>query len=369
MNQKLLTYLGNVLQLEKDKYICEETLDTMGRELYYEKQRNVTLPYPKEPMLNEPVYRQPILTPLPKEPEEQFSLIPVIIGSAGVAFIPSVVVGVIVYGILFGAKLGYESLWAYMSWIPWWFASIVILTLLIAKVCKSECIEWEKTCEQINQENTQKSNDAQAKHQEQSAVAKAKYGKQMEIHRAECKRIDQENAAKKEEQALKIKKITETIKSLQDQRDGIEKTLETVYAQNIIHPDYRALVPVAMFHSYIEKERCETLGGSDGAYNKYEEELRAERIISKLDTIVSRLDGIRDSMGTLYSALKSANTMIAALCDGVDRQAEMQRLNAQVIADQNAALSHIADQNAALTNLGEDTLYELKRTNRNLIGY
>lgn len=81
--------------------------------------------------------------------------------------------------------------------------------------------------------------------------------------------------------------------------------LDKIYSLNIIYPKYHHnFVAIASLYEYFASGRCQTLGE---AYNKYEEELRLNLIISKLDTIIKKLDEIKQNQFMLYDAINKSN--------------------------------------------------------------
>ena len=49
--------------------------------------------------------------------------------------------------------------------------------------------------------------------------------------------------------------------------------------------------------------RCTKLEGADGAYNLYEAEVRANRVIEQLDTVIDSLEQIKANQYMMYSAI------------------------------------------------------------------
>ena len=86
-----------------------------------------------------------------------------------------------------------------------------------------------------------------------------------------------------------------------------QNALNQIYAVGIIHPKYRNLVAIASFYDYFDTGRCNTLTGPNGAYAIYEEELRFQRIESRLDVIISKLDEIIDNQQYLGELMRDAN--------------------------------------------------------------
>lgn len=92
--------------------------------------------------------------------------------------------------------------------------------------------------------------------------------------------------------------IENTINTIRD------KYLNPLYDIGIIHPKYRNLIAIASFVDYFETGRVEKLKGSDGAYNLFEQELRANIIISELKKINESLEIIKSNQYALYTELK-----------------------------------------------------------------
>ena len=84
-------------------------------------------------------------------------------------------------------------------------------------------------------------------------------------------------------------------------------TLKRAYELDLIYPKYRNYIAVCTIYEYLDSGRCSKLDGSDGAYNLFESELRANIIINKLNTVVSKLDRIADNQHALYMSICNAN--------------------------------------------------------------
>lgn len=84
--------------------------------------------------------------------------------------------------------------------------------------------------------------------------------------------------------------------------------LEKYYNLNIVYPKYRNLTAISSFNEYLKSGRCTMLTGHEGAYNIYEEEVRLDRILTKLDIIIEKLEEIKQNQRMLYLAIKEAKT-------------------------------------------------------------
>lgn len=70
------------------------------------------------------------------------------------------------------------------------------------------------------------------------------------------------------------------------------------------------LAAIAQFYEYFASGRVSELTGPNGAYNLYEQELRQNIIINKLDVVIDRLDTVIDNQHMLYKAIQSTNAIL-----------------------------------------------------------
>lgn len=89
-----------------------------------------------------------------------------------------------------------------------------------------------------------------------------------------------------------------------------QQLLQSYYNLDIIYPSYRGIVPISTMCQYLDSGRCTQLSGHEGAYNLYENELRMNLIIGKLDTIIQQLDEISSSQRALAQELRQSNERI-----------------------------------------------------------
>lgn len=140
-----------------------------------------------------------------------------------------------------------------------------------------------------------------------------------------------------------------------------------LYAYDIIYGKYRDVVALSSFYEYLMSGRCTTLEGADGAYNIYESEIRANRVISQLDTVISALEDIKQNQYMMYQELRSINATLTVLNSTMDKAltsirgieantASMSEYmehisrNSDVIAHNTAATAYYSKVNAELTN-------------------
>ena len=147
-----------------------------------------------------------------------------------------------------------------------------------------------------------------------------------------------------------------------------------LYAAGIIFGKYQNAVALSSFYEYLMSGRCEKLEGTNGAYNLYESEVRANRVIEQLDTVIDSLNQIKANQYMMYSAMCSMkqeltqlnDTMNSALSaiyniensasdaviqlEGISQIGTTIAKNSDVIAHNTAATAYYAEKNAELTN-------------------
>ena len=89
--------------------------------------------------------------------------------------------------------------------------------------------------------------------------------------------------------------------------------LAQFYSKGIVYQKYHGLVPITMFCEYIASGRCTTLTGHEGAYNIYENEIRLDLILTKLDDIIEQLKQIKQRQYMLADLIEKSNREITKL--------------------------------------------------------
>ena len=120
----------------------------------------------------------------------------------------------------------------------------------------------------------------------------------------DCRACQKENENRKEEFAYNQKcwedSCTQMRVTLEKSLKETKENLERVYAKNIIYPKYRNLPALTSIYEYYVTGRCEELSGPYGAYNLYEDEVRKDKIISQLNTVIANLEQIKQNQYKLY---------------------------------------------------------------------
>ena len=128
--------------------------------------------------------------------------------------------------------------------------------------------------------------------------------------------VEEAKISYEKEYAEKVKCYEEAQKTLllmNSIYDETKKTLENVYAHNVIFPKYRNMTAMFTMLEYFQTGRVSELTGPNGAYNLYEAEVRQNIIINKLDTIISKLDQIKENQFLLYSEMRNISGHLSSI--------------------------------------------------------
>ncbi len=154
------------------------------------------------------------------------------------------------------------------------------------------------------------------------------------------------------------------IQTLQAQNAESRATLQKIYDRGIIFPKYRNLVMVCSIYEYFCSGRCTTLEGHEGAYNILEMEIRLDRITTQLDRVIAQLGAIQQNQYMLYSAIQESNRRSEQLLSSVDQLVSgIQELNAQGRA-LNAQMGELKQTSAFTAYHAERVQKELSYMNR-----
>jgi len=235
--------------------------------------------------------------------------------------------------------------------------------------------------------------------QEENDALTAKYQAEMAAYQKEVQRLDEEKArliaaAQKEAEEAKaaleaaerdadekiralearpasanvIKEVVD--KEIAETEDLLKKTFAArneLYAYGVIFGKYRNAVALSSIYEYLMAGRCTSLEGADGAYNIYESEVRANRVIAQLDTVISSLEDIKQNQYMMYEELRSINESLDSLNYTMDQaltsirgiEANTTQMNeymehisqnSDVIAHNTAVSAYYSKINAPLTN-------------------
>jgi hypothetical protein len=113
--------------------------------------------------------------------------------------------------------------------------------------------------------------------------------------------------------------LLKEIDEIKNELIEINIAINQLNALNIIYPKYNTFIAVTTFYEYFLTGRCDSLTGSSGAYNLYESELRSNIIIDKLDTIIEKLDSIKENQYQMYCVLNEIKETQEEICSLIDK--------------------------------------------------
>ncbi len=156
---------------------------------------------------------------------------------------------------------------------------------------------------------------------------------------------DMERCEKEEEEK---KLLVEDINTVKATLKETTSTLEQLYELNVVYNKYWDPVPIATFYEYLKSGRCDTLGGYEGAYNRYEDELKMDRIVGRLDIVIQKLDQVVKNQYYLACSMREANKNIERLYDAsismaaslqsIEKNEALNAYNTAVIAQNQRAM-------------------------------
>lgn len=169
--------------------------------------------------------------------------------------------------------------------------------------------------------------------------------------RIQNQRIKEINAQNRSETEKKVAIYNIALEKRKQLYLETEDLLDKYYQKDVIFPKYRELIPISSFYEYLISGRCDCLEGHEGAYNIYENELRQNIIIDKLDDIIHCLEQIKRNQYMLYSAITEGNRKIQKLGDDVYRtmnslhnienSTALTAYNSEIIAENSKLLTWI----------------------------
>lgn len=185
-------------------------------------------------------------------------------------------------------------------------------------------------------------------------------------HKLAAKAADKEFQKDKEIARRANDYITQKEMALQDTIRGSQAALGRLYDLGIVHPQYRNLVAVSMFCEYLESGRCDTLEGAFGAYNLYENELRAGLIIGNWGRIKMVVWGV-DTGRYLSIYMDDRDTMRSDRAKIRENQGMLSRsleLGLQVTEKMAKAILELSKDTTSVRESVEMTSYQAEATAR-----
>lgn len=174
------------------------------------------------------------------------------------------------------------------------------------------------------------------------------------------------NKAKSEPYTLMMQRVKE-------QYENTRHCLCNLYAKCNIYHKYQNLAAVCSFYDYIAAGICTKLEGSDGAYNKYDIEMRMDRMITQLDEVIENLHIIQNNQIKLYDEMCGISQKIDKLqssMDAIATQLDYVIMGLGAIYEQGAEqieqLAIIRSQTEKLLESSELNNYLVECNNRQL---
>lgn len=181
-------------------------------------------------------------------------------------------------------------------------------------------------------------NEENAENEKREANYRREKERYDQILSAENARLDHERTEKQY--------LLETLKMMENKLQETTSVLDKYYALDIVFTKYRNLVSMCSIYEYFLSGRCTTLTGHEGAYNIFENEARFERIYTKLDEVISKLEDIKTNQYVLYDAIQEGNRTTRCLVDASIKQAQL----CERIADNVEISAHYNRQTALEAN-------------------
>lgn len=116
---------------------------------------------------------------------------------------------------------------------------------------------------------------------------------------------------------IECQSILFELPGLKSKADQSRKLLIDFYNCNIIHPNYRTLVPICSINNYVQTGICSTLEGPHGAYSRFEYEKQMNAIIDRLDIVISKLNAIQQNQELLYRAVQESNRISSNILQSI----------------------------------------------------
>ena len=146
-------------------------------------------------------------------------------------------------------------------------------------------------------------------HWDKTSKYNSQYQKERENYNFKLKQYNEEVRKNKYEQTKEIElknKLINYCSELQSIHNGTTQCLNKFYNMDVVVPKYRYLIAISSFKDYLDEGRCYELSGHEGAYNLYNLEARLDKIITRLDAVISNLSEIKYNQYSLYQAVKES---------------------------------------------------------------
>ena len=138
------------------------------------------------------------------------------------------------------------------------------------------------------------------------------------------------------------KKIQKKQSEIFTELNDAKKNLADIYSNNVLPVKYRNFCAAATLLGYLKDGRCTTIKGHGGIYDTYENDVKANIIITRLTEIRDSVLRIEANQQILVQEMQSANRMLNSIQSSVN---SIDNTTKQI--ERNTAVSAIADQQTA----------------------
>lgn len=153
---------------------------------------------------------------------------------------------------------------------------------------------------------------------------------------------------------------SEELEEIKNKLYEVFKTRKEFLNLRIIHPKYQDIIPYTMFLDYFSTGRVSVFEGHEGAYNLYEQEIRANIVISQLNKVLDTLEEIKQNQYSTYEVLSSIQKDVSSLeknvgtavgyLEKISNNVENIKESTEIIAYNSAKTAYYSKLNAELTD-------------------
>ncbi len=142
--------------------------------------------------------------------------------------------------------------------------------------------------------------------------------------------------------------------------------LQKLYSLNVIFPKYRNLPMLCSLYEYICAGRCTTLEGHEGGYNILESEMRLDRIVTQMDSVLSNLSRIQQNQYLLHATMQDSVRRTDQLISSTNKMIASAGSMASALSSQSKSLEDIQKNSAITAYCLEENRKELEYMKRYL---
>lgn len=135
--------------------------------------------------------------------------------------------------------------------------------------------------------------------------------------------------------------------------DKNQAALTTLLDAGVVHPKYNSLPALCSIYEYLDTGRCTELTGPFGAYQRYEEELRAGKIIASLQNIEQKLDTLINNQRLLAYSIAECGSRIEQTISNMD--ANVQRSLQSIENNQKTLIKNSVDTQSILSEYASNS--------------